>query len=97
VSTQGRPLILFGAGDTGKMSHDVLVRRGITITEFCDNHPAKHGSQSRGVDVWRVDRLDQVSKDAYVLVCGNYMAAMSATPAQRRLGCRTPVNRGLRS
>jgi hypothetical protein len=75
----GRPVVLFGAGDLGKLAHWVLTSHGVTVTCFCDGNEPKQGRVLRGIEVWAPERLRTLPADAYVFVCGNYLTTITAT------------------
>jgi organic radical activating enzyme len=72
------PLVLFGAGDLGKLTHHALRQRDVPITCFCDGNPAKQGRQCLGLDVLALERLATLPRDAHVFICGNYLRLISS-------------------
>jgi len=73
-----RPLIIWGAGPTGRLTHDLLVAEGGTVAAFLDVHPRRIGGRKRGRPVWPVERLAQ-EPAAFVL------AAVGAAGARRKI------------
>jgi glycosyltransferase involved in cell wall biosynthesis len=61
------PVVLWGAGPSGRLMHDLLVREGTRILGFLDVHPRRTGGEKRGLPVWPVEQLDQL-KDTFILV-----------------------------
>jgi glycosyltransferase involved in cell wall biosynthesis len=70
------PVILWGAGPSGRLMHDLLVREGSRILGFLDVHPRRIGGEKRGLPVWPVEQLDQL-KDPFILVAVGAAGARS--------------------
>jgi glycosyltransferase involved in cell wall biosynthesis len=70
------PLILWGAGPSGRLMHDLLVREGTRILGFLDVHPRRIGGEKRGLPVWPLEQLDQM-KDTFILVAVGAAGARS--------------------
>jgi glycosyltransferase involved in cell wall biosynthesis len=64
---QGRDVVIWGAGPTGKNMHDLLVQEGAHVTAFIDVHPRRIGGRKRDLPVWPVERAGDVG-DALILV-----------------------------
>jgi glycosyltransferase involved in cell wall biosynthesis len=64
---QGRDVVIWGAGPTGKNMHDLLVQEGAHVTAFIDVHPRRIGGRKRDLPVWPVERAVDVG-DALILV-----------------------------
>lgn len=73
----GEPVI-WGAGPTGRLTHDLLVAEGIAVRGFLDVHPRRIGGEKRGLPVWPIEWLN-VNADAFVL------AAVGAAGARDRI------------
>jgi organic radical activating enzyme len=70
------PVVLFGAGDIGKLAHHALMQRGIRPALFCDNNRAKWGRRWRDVEIVSPGDLAAVDRRAWVFVCGNYLESV---------------------
>ena len=52
-----RPVIVWGAGPTGRLTHDLLKAEGVPVAAFLDVHPRRVGRCKRGRPVWPIERL----------------------------------------
>jgi glycosyltransferase involved in cell wall biosynthesis len=73
-----RPLIVWGAGPTGRLSHDLLQAEGAAVAGFLEVHPRRIGGRKRGRPVWPIERLRH-EPSAFVL------AAVGAAGARPRI------------
>ena len=60
-------VVIWGAGPSGRLMHDLLQAEAIPIHGFLDVHPRRVGGQKRGLPVWAIDRTVELS-DHFVLV-----------------------------
>lgn len=58
--------VIWGAGPTGQLTHDLLQAEGRTVSGFIEVHPRRIGGEKRGLPVWPVEWLDS-NPDAFVL------------------------------
>lgn len=63
----GRGLIIWGAGPTGKLTHDLLAAEQQDVLGFLEVHPRRIGGEKRGLPVWPIQQLEQDS-ESFVLV-----------------------------
>jgi len=63
----GQPLVIWGAGPTGALMHDLLQSEGAEIRGFLDVHPRRIGGRKRDLPVWGIDHLSRLD-DEFVLV-----------------------------
>ena len=73
-----RPVIIWGAGPTGRLTHDLLAVEGVAVAGFLEVHPRRIGGQKRGRPVWPVERLER-EPSAFVL------AAVGSAGARPRI------------
>jgi len=65
---QGRgPVVIWGAGPSGRLMHDLLREEGVSIAGFLEVHPRRIGGLKRGLPMWPIEHVDQL-EDAFVLV-----------------------------
>ena len=64
---QGRPVVIWGAGPTGRLMHDLIVAESGQVTGFIEVHPRRIGGQKRGLPVWPIEQASQLG-DAMLLV-----------------------------
>jgi hypothetical protein len=69
---------IWGAGPTGRLTHDLLIREGVTVAGFLEVHPRRIGGTKRGRPVWPIGRLER-DGETFVL------AAVGAAGARRRI------------
>ncbi len=53
------PVIIWGAGPTGKKFHDLLEAQGCEVAGFINVHPRRVGGRKRGKPVWSADTREQ--------------------------------------
>ena len=63
----GTRLLIWGAGPTGKLTHDLLAAEGQEVYGFLEVHPRRIGGEKRGLPVWAIDQLEK-DTDSFVLV-----------------------------
>jgi glycosyltransferase involved in cell wall biosynthesis len=61
------PLVIWGAGPSGRLMHDLLREEGVEISGFLDVHPRRPGGFKRGLPVWAVEQLSP-SDSRFILV-----------------------------
>lgn len=74
-----RPVVLWGAGPTGRLMHDLLAAEGVRVEGFLEVDQRKIGGEKRGRPVWPVSRLENLEQ-AMVLV------AVGSPGARERIG-----------
>ena len=62
-----RPVVIWGAGPTGRQMHDLLDAEGAQIRGFLEVHPRRIGGEKRGLPVWPIEQVSGL-KDELVLV-----------------------------
>ena len=70
------PLILWGAGPSGRLMHDLLLGEGTRVRGFLDVHPRRIGGQKRGLPVWPIEEIDRMD-DVFILVAVGAAGARS--------------------
>jgi cellulose synthase/poly-beta-1,6-N-acetylglucosamine synthase-like glycosyltransferase len=63
----GKPVVIWGAGPSGRLMHDLLQAKGVAIEGFLEVHPRRIGGQKRGLPVWPLDQVSQL-KQVMILV-----------------------------
>jgi glycosyltransferase involved in cell wall biosynthesis len=61
------PVILWGAGPSGRLMHDLLLEEGTRVRGFLEVHPRRIGGEKRGLPVWPIEEIDRMD-DAFILV-----------------------------
>jgi phosphoglycerate dehydrogenase-like enzyme len=85
---QGRDVVIWGAGPSGKEMHDLLAAEGARVIAFIDVHPRRIGGRKRDLPVWPVERAANVG-DALILVAvGTAGARAEIREYMQGLGCR---------
>ena len=72
------PIVIWGAGPTGRQMHDLLRERGVPMQGFLDVHPRRVGGRKRGLPVWPIERVDDLG-DRFIVV------AVGAAGARARI------------
>jgi GT2 family glycosyltransferase len=52
-------VIIWGAGPSGRLMHDLIMAEGGIVDGFIEVHPRRIGGQKRGLPVWSVDKIDE--------------------------------------
>lgn len=63
----GVPVVLWGAGPSGRLMHDLLAAEGVAVEGFLDVHPRRIGREKRGLPVWPIEAVGERS-DTFILV-----------------------------
>jgi glycosyltransferase involved in cell wall biosynthesis len=61
------PLLIWGAGPSGRLLHDLLAEQGAGVMGFLDVHPRRIGGEKRGLPVWPIDAQEKI-RQSFVLV-----------------------------
>jgi len=61
------PVIIWGAGPSGRLMHDLLVEEGVSVLGFLEVHPRRIGGTKRGLPVWAIDHIAR-GDETFVLV-----------------------------
>ncbi len=61
------PVVLWGAGPSGRLMHDLLLEEGTRVRGFLEVHPRRIGGEKRGLPVWPIEEIDRMD-DAFILV-----------------------------
>jgi len=64
---QGRPVVIWGAGPTGRLMFDLIIAEGGAVEGFIEVHPRRIGGLKRGLPVWSIDKVKTLG-DAMLLV-----------------------------
>ena len=72
-------LILWGAGPSGSLMHDLLLEEGTRARGFLEVHPRRIGGEKRGLPVWPIEEIDRMD-DVFILVA---VGAAGARPKIR--------------
>ncbi len=62
--------MIWGAGPSGRLMHDLLQAEGIPIHGFLDVHPRRIGGQKRGLPVWAIDRTVEFDRHFILVAVG---------------------------
>jgi len=76
---RGRPIVIWGAGPTGTLMHDLLESEGAVIQGFLEVHPRRIGGSKRALPVWPIDHVSELNEE-FVLV------AVGAAGARKEIG-----------
>lgn len=63
----GHSVIIWGAGPTGRLTHDLILAEGGDVKGFIEVHPRRIGGQKRGLPVWSTEKIKEIDL-AMVLV-----------------------------
>jgi len=73
-----KTVLIWGAGPTGRLVHDLLASEGKVVRGFLEVHPRRIGGEKRGLPVYSLERLRQ-EPDTFVL------AAVGAPGAREKI------------
>ena len=65
-----RPVVIWGAGPTGRDLCDLLKKEGANIQGFLEVHPRRIGGLKRGYPVWAIDHANQLGPEMILVAVG---------------------------
>ena len=65
-----RPVIIWGAGPTGRQIHDLIIAEDGIVVGFIEVHPRRIGGQKRGLPVWSMDKVADISAEMLLIAVG---------------------------
>jgi glycosyltransferase involved in cell wall biosynthesis len=65
-----QPVIIWGAGPTGRLTHDLIKAEGGQVDGFIEVHPRRIGGQKRGLPVWSMDKCKQAKLPMVLVAVG---------------------------
>jgi hypothetical protein len=65
-----QPVIIWGAGPTGRLIHDLVVAEGGAVEGFIEVHPRRIGGQKRGLPVWPTDKTNNLGTAMLLVAVG---------------------------
>ena len=74
IQTGSMPVILFGAGQYGRIAHYALRQLGIGASFFCDSDPNKHGTMFCGIKVISPEELSKLDPGSHIFITCNYIS-----------------------
>lgn len=66
----GRPVVIWGAGPSGRLVYDLIAAEGAEIRGFIEVHPRRIGGQKRGLPVWGIDKVDSLGEAMLLVAVG---------------------------
>ncbi len=67
---QGRSVIIWGAGPTGRLMFDLISTEGGKVEGFIEVHPRRIGGQKRGLPVWPIDKVKTLGDSMLLIAVG---------------------------
>ena len=67
---EGRPVIIWGAGPTGRQVFDLLSAQEATVEGFIEVHPRRIGGQKRGLPVWSMEKVNDLGEALLLVAVG---------------------------
>ncbi len=83
---QGQAVIIWGAGPTGRLTHDLIKAEGGMVDGFIEVHPRRIGGQKRGLPVWSVDKCKQENLPMILVAVGAAGARQDISAFMLELG-----------
>jgi glycosyltransferase involved in cell wall biosynthesis len=74
------PVVIWGAGPSGCMLHDLLSAEGVAVQGFLDVHPRRIGGHKRDLPVWPIEQAAKLQNRMVLVAVG----AAGARPRIRR-------------
>lgn len=65
-----QPLIIWGAGPTGGLLHDLIIEQGGAVKGFIEVHPRRIGGYKRELPVWPVEKAAEQGVDFMLIAVG---------------------------
>jgi glycosyltransferase involved in cell wall biosynthesis len=66
----GQSVIIWGAGPTGRLIHDLIHQEGGVVDGFIEVHPRRIGGQKRGLPVWSMDKCIETGLPMILVAVG---------------------------
>ena len=66
----GRPVVVWGAGPTGRRIHDLLKAEDCLVTGFIEVHPRRIGGSKRGLPVWSMTHVADLHEEMILVAVG---------------------------
>jgi|UniRef100_A0A7V3VSI7 DNA-binding MarR family transcriptional regulator len=76
-SKELRKILLFGAGDVGKMALEIMEGHGIEMIGFIDENPNRIGTKLHDLKVYPVEEIKNLAFDAVVITSYRHGAKMA--------------------
>ncbi len=67
---RGRPVIIWGAGPSGRLLYDLIAAQGAEVRGFIEVHPRRIGGQKRGLPVWGIDKVASLGAAMLLVAVG---------------------------
>lgn len=67
---QGRAVVIWGAGPSGRLMHDLLVAEGAQIDGFVEVHPRRIGGSKRNLPVWPIGQVCHLQDELVLVAVG---------------------------
>lgn len=67
---RGRPVIIWGAGPSGRLLYDLIAAQGAEVRGFIEVHPRRIGGQKRGLPVWGIDKVASLDTAMLLVAVG---------------------------
>lgn len=67
---QGQAVIIWGAGPTGRVMHDLITAEGGQVRGFLEVHPRRIGGQKRGLPVWAIEKMAEADLPMVLVAVG---------------------------
>jgi glycosyltransferase involved in cell wall biosynthesis len=80
------PLIIWGAGPSGRDFYDLLLNEGCEASGFIDVHPRRIGGLKRGKPVWSYEHPDQWGEGFILVAVGSRGAKQEISESLSQLG-----------
>jgi len=66
----GRPVVIWGAGPSGRLMHDLLQAEGVQIRGFVEVHPRRIGGSKRNLPVWPIEQVTRLEEEFVLVAVG---------------------------
>lgn len=66
----GQPLVIWGAGPSGRLMHDLLQAEGAEVRGFVEIHPRRIGRQKRNLPVWPMEQVLHLEQEFVLVAVG---------------------------
>lgn len=80
------PVVIWGAGPSGRRLHDLLSAEEVAVLGFLDVHPRRIGGYKRDLPVWPVERAAELTESMVLVAVGAAGARPRIRGFMKRLG-----------
>lgn len=67
---KAQSVVIWGAGPTGRLMHDLIIKEGGKVKGFIEVHPRRIGGQKRGLPIWSMEKVETLGTEMLLVAVG---------------------------